>query len=94
MGRRIPRYSTDRYVPPEQTEVLDVLWRTMGLSGVVWECVWCRRGAMFEFRVQRADDETDVIAVRRFGEITDDMQVCAREWLDVAVTKGFIQLDD
>lgn len=78
----------------EHLEPLDTLWRVMGLSGVVWECVWYRRGQQFEFRVQRSADGNDVIALRSFPEIDADMQVCAHEWLDVATAKGFIHLPD
>lgn len=94
MTRSLPPRSTERRVLSEQPEMLDVLWRTMGLSGVIWECVWYRCGAAFEFRVQRADDETDVIAVRQFRELSEEMQVCARQWLDEAATKGFVRIDD
>jgi hypothetical protein len=94
MTRSLSPPITERGILLEQCEVLDVLWRAMGLSGVVWECVWYRCGRAFEFRIHRADDETDIIAVRRFAEISEEMQGCARQWLDVAATKGFVRLDD
>ena len=78
----------------EQCEVLDVLWRTMGSSGVVWECVWYRCGREFELRIHSADEQTDIIAMRRFREISEEMQICAQQWLDAAATKGFVRLDD
>jgi hypothetical protein len=94
MTRSLSPQITKRGLLSEEREVLEVLWRTMGLSGVVWECVWYRCGPALEFRIHRADDETDIIAVRRFREISEEMQACARQWLDVAATKGFVRLDD
>jgi hypothetical protein len=71
-----------------------VIWRVMGLSGVIWECVWYRRGRAFEFRVQRTDDADDVIAIRAFRAIDDRMQACVDQWLAVAKSKGFFPLKD
>jgi hypothetical protein len=94
MTRVAAREGEEPIHPPEPLERLDVLWRVIGASGVIWECVWYRRGSRFEFRVQREDDERDVIALRSFARISDEMAVCAREWLSVATAKGFIPVED
>ena len=94
MTGNFPRESFQRRRPYEELEKVDVMWRVIGVNGVVWECVWYRSGACFEFRVQRADDGNDVIAVREFLEIDQNMQVCADQWLSVALSKGFVKLEE
>jgi hypothetical protein len=93
-GSVSPRDKLKRNHQSADLEPLEVLWRVMGLSGVVWECVWYRRGSGFEFRVQRDDNRNDVVAVRTFAQISEEMVTCAEQWLGVATAKGFVRLDD
>jgi hypothetical protein len=73
-------------------EELEVLWRLQTERGVVWECVWYRTDAGFELRVRREGDERDVIALRRFVTLTEDIAHYAAGWKRTGLAKGWTPL--
>jgi hypothetical protein len=79
--------------PPDTSdEPLEVLWRLQTVSGVVWECVWYRTVTGFELRVRREGNERDVIALRRFTAITEDIARYAAGWKRAAMAKGWKEI--
>jgi hypothetical protein len=75
--------------PDADGEVLEVLWRLQTDRGVVWQCVWYRTDAGFELRVRREGNERDVIAVRRFSTISEDIATYAAWWKRTGIAKGW-----
>jgi hypothetical protein len=74
--------------PAGRRERLEVLWRVQTTSGVVWECVWYGTTEGFELRIEREDDQGDVIAVRCFATLGEVIAVYAAEWKRTAVLQG------
>jgi hypothetical protein len=70
-------------------EELEVLWQLQTEREVVWECVWYRTAGGFELRIRRHGNEHDVIALRRFTTLTEDIAVYAAGWKRTGLAKGW-----
>jgi hypothetical protein len=73
-------------------EALEVLWRLQTNAGVVWECVWLRTPVGFELRVRREDNSGDVIALRRFARLCEEIALYAAGWKRTGIAKGWTAL--
>jgi hypothetical protein len=51
-----------------------------------------RTGVGFELRVRREGNERDVIALRRFAILTDDIATYAAGWKRTGIAKGWTTL--
>jgi len=58
-------------------------------TGAVWECVWYRAPLGFELRVQHASHTHDIVALKTFAAICEEMQECSAEWRRMALARGF-----
>lgn len=84
----------DRRSQPSDADVepLEVLWRLRTERDVVWECVWLRSSAGFELRVSREGNGRDVIALRRFATVSEDIATYAAGWKRTGIAKGWKNL--